>query len=253
MLKNYVTLLRSALVVFFMTFIFFTPVEVKAFESAEAVNFSLIADANADIISEDDAEIKGPVKKKGEDVEIGERFFISLGINLFIVACIIIFIYFRNYKKLDTVFTFVLFNVVIFLLTYVFNLVKFSMGAAFGLFAIFSMLRYRTSSINMKDMTYLFIFIAVGLLSAIHMEYYEQAIIGAVIFAITFIMDTKLLLKRESMKVIRFDDINLILPDKEPELIEVLKKRTGLNIHRVAVQDLDFLKDSAMINIYYYE
>jgi hypothetical protein len=127
------------------------------------------------------------------------------------------------------------------------------MGAAFGLFAIFSMLRYRTSSINMKDMTYLFIFIAVGLLSAIRMEYWEQGVIGLVIFAITFIMDTQLLLKRESMKVVRFDDINLILPEKEPELIEVLKKRTGLKIHRVSVQDMDFLKDSAMINIYYYE
>jgi len=253
MLKNYVTHLRSASVVLLMTFLFSAPIEVKAFESSEVVHVTLSPETDAEISTDENTEIKGPVKKKGEDVEIGERFFISLGINLLVVTCIIVFIYFRNYKKLDTVFTFVLFNVVIFLLTYVFNLVKFSMGAAFGLFAIFSMLRYRTSSINMKDMTYLFIFIAVGLLSAIHVEYYELAIIGAVIFVITFFMETKLILKRESMKVVRFDDINLILPEKEQELIDVLKKRTGLNIHRVSIQDLDFLKDSAMINVYYYE
>ena len=85
------------------------------------------------------------------------------------------------------------------------------------------------------------------------MQHWEMAIIGAVIFVMTYIMDTQLLLRRESMKVIRFDDINLILPEKEQELIDVLKKRTGLNIHRVSIQDLDFLKDSAIINVYYYE
>lgn len=127
------------------------------------------------------------------------------------------------------------------------------MGAAFGLFAVFSMLRYRTMSINMKDMTYLFIFIAVGLLNAIQMKIYEQAILGSIVFAITFLMDTRLLRKRESVKMVRFEDINLIQPEKEEELIAKLRKRTGLEIHRVSIEEIDYLKDIAKINIYYYE
>lgn len=251
MSKNFVTVLRST---FFMVLMILgismtTPVSAQTGYDLEA-GFSMV-DTNGDGI--DDEPMVGPAKKAGQHVEINLDFFINFGINLLIVAFIIIFIYYRNYKKLDTVFTFVLFNVVIFMLTYVFNLVKFSMGAAFGLFAIFSMLRYRTASINMKDMTYLFIFIAVGLLSAIRMDYYELAIVGAVIFLVTLIMDSRLLIKRETMKQVRFDNINLILPEKEAELIQDLKKRTGLNIHRVSVQDLDFLKDSAIINVYYYE
>lgn len=127
------------------------------------------------------------------------------------------------------------------------------MGAAFGLFAVFSMLRYRTMNINMKDMTYLFVFIALGLLNAIQMKIYEQAVLGGIVFLMTFIMDTQLLRKRESVKMVRFEDINLIQPEKEDELIALLRKRTGLEIHRVSIEEIDYLKDIAKINIYYYE
>ena len=127
------------------------------------------------------------------------------------------------------------------------------MGAAFGLFAVFSMLRYRTMNINMKDMTYLFVFIALGLLNAIQMKIYEQAVLGGIVFLMTFIMDTQLLRKRESVKMVRFEDINLIQPEKEDELIGLLRKRTGLEIHRVSIEEIDYLKDIAKINIYYYE
>lgn len=251
MFTNYVTYLRKFFLLACFVLGMLAPAATTAQIQYDAETMAMFQEDSSGLTV--DGEIKGPAKNTGQYVEIGVPFFISLGINLGIILCIIVFIYYRNYKRLDTVFTFVMFNVVIFLLTYVFNMVKFSMGAAFGLFAIFSMLRYRTTSINMKDMTYLFIFIAVGLLSAIHMEYYEQLMLGGVIFLLTFIMDTKLFLRRESLKVVRFDDINLILPEREAELIEVLKKKTGLNIHRVAVQDLDFLKDSAVINVYYYE
>ncbi|OJX90862.1 MAG: hypothetical protein BGP01_05020 [Paludibacter sp. 47-17] len=173
--------------------------------------------------------------------------------NLALIFLIIALIYYPNYKRLDTVFTFVMFNIGIFILTYVFNVVKISMGAAFGLFAVFSMLRYRTMNINMKDMTYLFVFIALGLLNAIQMKIYEQAVLGGIVFLMTFIMDTQLLRKRESVKMIRFEDINLIQPEKEEELIALLRKRTGLEIHRVSIEEIDYLKDIAKINIYYYE
>jgi len=251
MSKNSVIALRNIFLIVLMIFALCNATEsIAQVNNTSKTGFGVV-DTNVEII--EDVPLVGPAKKAGQHVEINIDFFINFGINLLIIACIIIFIYYRNYKKLDTVFTFVLFNVVIFMLTYVFNLVKFSMGAAFGLFAIFSMLRYRTASINMKDMTYLFIFIAVGLLSAIRMDYYELAIVGAIIFLVTFIMDSRILTKRETMIQVRFDNINLIQPAREADLIEELKKRTGLKIHRVSIQDLDFLKDSAIINAYYYE
>lgn len=191
--------------------------------------------------------------KPGKEVEIDLHFFVRLAMNLVTVFLIIHFIYYPNYKKMDTIFTFITFNVTIFILTFVLNTVKISMGAAFGLFAVFSMLRYRTSGIHIKDMTYLFIFIALGLISSIPMDLYELAIISALIFASTWLLDMGKIIKKESLKSIRYENIDKIQPDKEEELIAELKIRTGLNIHRISVQEIDYLKDTAIINIYYYE
>jgi hypothetical protein len=253
MLKNYVAQARK--LPFFLVILLVGLASLPACNDSKngKEEFSVFT-TNDHVNSTTDAdEITGPVKKKGEEVEISGRFFISLGMNLALMFLIIVLIYYPNYKRMDTVFTFVMFNVGIFMLTYVFNVVKISMGAAFGLFAVFSMLRYRTMSINMKDMTYLFIFIAIGLLNAIQMRVYEQAAIGAIIFLVTFVMDTQLLRKRESVKMVRFEDINLIQPEKEQQLIEELRQRTGLEIHRVSIEEIDYLKDIAKINIYYYE
>ena len=190
--------------------------------------------------------------KKKDKIQINAVFYYSLLIDLAAVFLIIGLVYYPNYKKLDTIFTFILFNVVIFLLTFVLNKVKISMGAAFGLFAVFSMLRYRTAGIGMKDMTYLFIFIAIGLISGIQLEYHELAIIVGIIFVIILLFDTKLILRKESSNVLRYERIEMIKPEKQAELIEELRQRTGLNIHRITINEIDFLKDTAMITYYYY-
>ncbi|MDD3490205.1 MAG: DUF4956 domain-containing protein [Bacteroidia bacterium] len=193
------------------------------------------------------------VTKKKDKIQIDQKFFFSLVIDLAAVFLILIFVYYPNYKKMDTIFTFMMFNLVIFLLTFVLNEVKMSMGAAFGLFAIFSMLRYRTAGINMKDMTYLFIFIAMGLVSAIQLEYHELAIITGIIFVGTLLLDTRIVMKKEYSNILRYEKIEMIKPDKREELIAELRERTGLNIHRVSINEIDFLKDTAMISYYYYE
>ena len=193
-------------------------------------------------------------KKKDKDViDINAKFFISLAIDLATVLLIIILIYYRNYKKMDYIFTFITFNLVIFVLTYVLNEVKISLGAAFGLFAVFSMLRYRTAGISMTDMTYLFIFIALGLVGAIQLEYHELGILNGVIVAGTFLLDSNIFIKREFCKRIDYENIELITPDKRQELIEDLRKRTGLNVHRVVINRINFLRDTATIRVYYYE
>lgn len=205
-------------------------------------------------VDENSTSDKKSDKKKDKDViKINEKFFLNFGINLAAVLIIILLIYYPNNKKMDYIFTFFIFNIVIFVLTYVLNEVKISMGAAFGLFAVFSMLRYRTEGISMKDMTYLFIFIGLGLISAIQLEYYELAILSGIIVVATFILDGNIIIKREFSKYVQYDDIEMIKPENLQKLIEDLKNRTGLNIHRIAINKIDFLKDTAIIHIYYYD
>lgn len=188
-----------------------------------------------------------------ELVSINDRFLYSLITDLSMVLLIILVIYYPNYKKLDTIFTFIVFNVVILLLTFVLNKVKISMGAAFGLFAVFSMLRYRTEGIDMKDMTYLFVFIALGLISGIQLDIDVLLTICGIIFLIIVLLDTNIIIKREYSQLIHFERIEMIKPDLRSQLIDELKTRTGLRIHRIEIRELDYLKDTVIIKIYYYE
>ena len=186
--------------------------------------------------------------------KLSSKFFIRLLIDLASVFVLIRLIYYKNYKKADQYLTFFAFNLVIFLITYLLNKVEMSMGAAFGLFAVFSMLRYRTESISTKDMTYLFLVIAIGLLSAISKGGWDElALLNGIILLLTFLLESNWLIKKEFTKMIQYEKIELILPEKRQELIQDLKNRTGLNIHRVEIQEIDFLKDATRMTIYYYE
>ncbi len=220
-------------------------------ETQQMFNDQQVASLSPDSILR--AEFKAVIKPpKKEEVELGLTFFLSLLLNLLMVFLIIRTIYYPNYRKLDTVFTFVMFNVSIFLLISLLNQIKISMGAAFGLFAVFTMLRYRTAGISIKDMTYLFIFIALGLISGVRLQIHDLLIIYGVLYVMLFFLDTRFFIKRESTKIIFFDNIDLIPASKENELIEELKTRTGLEIHRVSIEDISYLRDSATITIYYY-
>lgn len=187
-----------------------------------------------------------------EGVEVNEVFLIDFLINIITIIIIVRFIYYPNYHKQEVFFTYFLFNIAIFLLTFLLNKIKISMGAAFGLFAVFSMLRYRTEGISMKDMTYLFIVIAVGLISAIQLDYIDLIVINGIIIAFTFLLDGNILMRREFSKLVNYEKIELIHPNRHEELLDDLKTRTGLNIHHISIVKIDFLRDMAILNIYYY-
>jgi hypothetical protein len=203
-------------------------------------------------------------KKKKKDIEenfflfqvdkLSYKFFIRLAINFIAVLILIRFIYYPNYKKRELYFTFYIFNFIIFLVTYLLNKVEMGMGAAFGLFAVFSMLRYRTENISTKDMTYLFLVIAIGLITAISkMPAFELIILDSLILLVTFFMEGNLILKKEFSKSIQYENIELIKPENHPALIQDLKNRTGLNIHRISIDRVNFLKDTANITVFYHE
>jgi hypothetical protein len=182
--------------------------------------------------------------------ELLSRYVLNLMLAVFLIRGI----YYTNYKRSDLFLTFFSFNNIIFFVSFMLNKVELSTGAAFGLFAVFSILRYRTEGISAKDMTYLFLNIAIGLLTAVSTgNILDISLIGAMILFITFILESNFFLEKESAKVIQYDDIKLIHEDQKDLLLEDLKKRTGLEVKRFIINEIDFLKDCCTITIYYFE
>lgn len=165
------------------------------------------------------------------------------------------FIYYPVYKKNDYFFTFFTFNVTIFIITHLLNSeTGFSMGAAFGLFAIFSMLRYRTEDITARDMTYLFAVITLGLISSVNQgNLLELLLINGIILGLAFLLDGGVLIKTERMQVVQYEKIEMIRPENRQELLSDLRERTGLNIKKISIDKIDFLRDTALIKVYYLE
>jgi len=186
--------------------------------------------------------------------KISLKFFIRLAVDLFSVFVLIRFIYYPSYKTREFFFTFFIFNLIIFLVTYMMNKVEMSIGAAFGLFAVFGILRYRTEDISIKDMTYLFLCIAVGLITAVAKGGWDELLlINAIIIVVTLLLETNLIIKKENGKTVQYENIEMIKPENHQKLLEDLRNRTGYDIHRFNIVKIDFLRDIAQIRIYYFD
>lgn len=148
-------------------------------------------------------------------------------------------------------FIYYMFGNGVFFATYVLRLVEMSLGFAFGLFAIFSMLRYRTESLTTRDMTYLFLVIVNSLLCAVGpLNPLELLCIVAIMAALSFLAD-RLLMDKVLLKEVRYDRIENIRPENHAALLQDLRERTGLDIEKVAVKTMDFMQDSAQLLLYY--
>jgi hypothetical protein len=145
-----------------------------------------------------------------------------------------------------------LFGIGVFLVTSLLHSAEVSMGFAFGLFAVFSMLRYRTESISIKEMTYLFLVIAIALLSAVGtMKTIELLVISLSICLITYLLETSLILPSLDELEIDYEKIELINTARHTELINDIKKRTGLDVKQVEILTIDFLRDSTRLKIHF--
>lgn len=189
------------------------------------------------------------------------KMSIRLVIDLVTIFVLVRLIYYPIYKQREYFFMFVIFNLIIFLISFLLNKVELSMGAAFGLFAVFSMLRYRTESISIKDMTYLFLCIAIGLVTAITkiknapLPQEHAFLIGlcSAILLLTWLLESNIFGKKEQSRLIVYENIELIQSARREDLIADLRARTGINVHRVSVVRINFLKDSALVKVYYFE
>lgn len=160
-------------------------------------------------------------------------------------------IYFRRSPDRESLFSFFLFSNGVFLITYLVHDVDLSMGFAFGLFAVFAMLRYRTEPISIRDMTYLFVTIGMALMCSLApVGYGELATIMALLCVLSGVGETKIIAPRVVQKTVVYDNIQNINQENNHKLIDDLTARTGLNIVRVEVGKIDYLCDSAQLKVY---
>ncbi len=180
------------------------------------------------------------------------KFFINFSVIMIIVRAI----YYPIAKRKDYLFTYIMISLLIFMICFTLKKFEMGMGMALGLFAIFGIIRYRTDAIPIKEMTYLFIVIGVSVINALankKMSYTELVFTNVAIIAVTYSIEKVWLLRHESRKVITYEKIDLILPEKHDELVQDLETRTGIKISRLEIGKVNFLNDTAQIYIYYYE
>lgn len=170
--------------------------------------------------------------------------------NIGAITVLILWIYRTKKKNTGSLLSFVAVNIIIFFVALVLNKVTLSTGAAFGLFVVFSMLRYRTEGLDARDMTYLFMSISLGLFAAMSVGLPDFGLAAACLITTALLLDGNVLYKQYNSKEIVYDNILLIVPEKRQELIEDLRLRTGLNIAVVEIKQVDLMKDTALIEIF---
>lgn len=186
--------------------------------------------------------------------KITAKFIVRLIIDLISLFVVVRLIYYTRYKNKAFFLPFAVFNIIIFLITYLLNKVDLSLGAAFGLFAVFGIMRYRSEDISIKNLTYLFVVIALGLLSAIAKGGWEEIMFyNFIIISIIFVLESGFLSKSENTKLIIYDNTALLNPEKKSELLADLQQRTGYKIKKVEIERIDFLRDSALLRVYFEE
>lgn len=191
--------------------------------------------------------------------ELVLQLLIRLGLDLLTLLILLRVIYFKAYNRKDLFFTFVIFNVVLFLVCFFLNRIELSMGAAFGLFAVFGMLRYRTEDVSVRDMSYLFFVISLGLLHAVtpalalknNSEFLLLATSDVLLLCIAGLLEFRSIQNKERVALVVFERLDLLKPELKADLIFELKQRMGHNIQNVQLLKIDFSKNSAQLKVFY--
>lgn len=184
------------------------------------------------------------------------NFILGALLNLGLALVIVRGIYYPVTQDKRYVFTFLAFNTVIYFVLRLLTTADISVGVGFGLFAIFSVLRYRADEMPIREMTYLFIVIALPVMNSVLIadaDYLKLVLANGLIALVLLTLEREWGFHFESTKKISYEKIDLITPDKTDLLLADLRERTGLPISRVSIGRIDFLRDSAELVIYYDE
>lgn len=181
------------------------------------------------------------------------NLLIRFSFNLLVSWIVIHFFYYKKNGRKDYYLSYILFSTTMFLLIFLMENIKLQIGFALGLFAIFGMIRYRTETVPVREMTYLFVIIGQSVINglALNISIAELLLSNFLIIALIFVAEYTSKKRHRATKIILYDRIDLITPDKRQEMIEDIRKRTGLDIYNVEIGNIDFLKDSAFVKLYY--
>lgn len=177
------------------------------------------------------------------------RFALNFIVCWIIIRCF----YYKKSQRRDYYFTFMMFAVVIFLIISLMDNMKMNVAYALGLFAIFGMIRYRTETLRIREMTYLFVVMGISIINgqALTTSYVELFITNALVILAIWLFEGGRYSKQMAEKVILYDKIDLVKADKRAELQADLEERTGLKIERLEVGHIDYLRDAAFIKVWY--
>ena len=179
------------------------------------------------------------------------RFFF----NTFFVWIIIHIFYYRKSRKKNFYFTFMLISISVFFLIYLLGSgsIKMKMGMALGLFAIFGIIRYRTEMVSVREMTYLFVIIALSVINALSIKLgYAELFIANIIFVVAiWLFEGHSTANITNCKYILYDRVDHVRPDQYKELLAEVRERTGLDITDIEVGSINYLQDTVMLKVYY--
>ena len=181
------------------------------------------------------------------------EMLVRFAFNFLFVLIIVRFFDYPRSKRRDYFFAFIMLSASIFMMIYFMDGSKMKVGAALGLFAVFGIIRYRTEAVPIREMTYLFFIVALAVVNGMsaRLSIAELLIANLIFILVAKFTESSRFIKRVACKYVRYDNINLITPEKREDMIEDLKKRTGLNIIKVEIGSIDFMRDTALIKIYY--
>ena len=182
------------------------------------------------------------------------KLLTRLVFDLGFASVVILLVYYRRYRNREFVFTYFVFNIITFSLCVLLRKVPMELGFALGLFAVFGILRYRTEEIRMRDLTYLFIVIGLGILNAVankKISLAELVAVNTVIAGVAVVIELHPAARHQGSTPMLYDSLELLQPGRDAELIADLTRRTGLEILRVQLHRIDMLRDAAEITVFY--
>lgn len=175
-------------------------------------------------------------------------------LNFSVLIIVIRYIYYSTARRKSYLFTYMLIGVTVFFLSFILEKIKMQLGFALGLFAVFGIIRYRTDSIPIKEMTYLFVIIGIAILNAISsgVSIAELLFTNIALIAVVWSGEYFWMYRHESSKVIIYDNLEYIKPSNKKLFLEDIQRRTGLKVSRIEIGDIDFVKSSVKLVIYYF-
>jgi len=184
------------------------------------------------------------------------EFFLRFVGNFLIVFLVLRFSFYPNSKQRDLFNSFFLMGQIVFLICYFLSIMGAAIGVGFGLFAVFSIIRFRTSLLSIREITYLFLIIGMAVMNALaDLPKHLLHIISSdlIILALSFFLEKIRIVKHLSCKTIFYDKIELIQNQRREEMIADLQLRTGISkIEKIESGSINFLKDIVELKIYYY-